>query len=364
MVKKIVVAANNSGGLYGFRKELLCDFLKKNVEVVCFTPFDVDVEKLEELGVKLVETPIDRRGLNPIKDILLFFKYLKLIKREKPDLVVTYTIKPNIYASIASKLLHVEYANNITGLGTAFQNDGLLRKIVVALYKIAFSKSKVVFFENIENLNTIVDLGIIDREKACLLNGAGVNLEEFNFVNYPSQSDVTKFLFMGRVMAEKGVNELFEAMQRLYKNGYNFELDVLGNYEEDYENIINKYENDGWLKYHGYQNDVKPFIEKAHCFVLPSWHEGMANTNLECAAMGRPLITSNIHGCLEAVVENKSGYLCERKNANSLYDCLKKFIELPYDQKVEMGKQSRIHMEEVFDKTKVVDETIKKLFGE
>lgn len=361
MVKKIVVAANNSGGLYGFRKELLCDFLKKNVEVVCFTPFDVDVEKLEELGVKLVETPIDRRGLNPIKDILLFFKYLKLIKREKPDLVVTYTIKPNIYASIASKLLHVEYANNITGLGTAFQNDGLLRKIVVALYKIAFSKSKVVFFENIENLNTIVDLGIVSREKTFLLNGAGVNLEEFSFVEYPSQSEVTKFLFMGRIMAEKGVNELFDACHKLYENGYKFNLDVLGSYEEDYKEIIDNYINEGWLKFHGYQNDVRPFIRDCNCFVLPSWHEGMANTNLECGAMGRPIITSNIHGCLEAVVDGKTGYLVEKKNANDLYEKIKRFIELPYDEKVKMGQASHNHIAEVFDKKKVVKKTIEKL---
>ena len=232
------------------------------------------------------------------------------------------------------------------------------------MYKVSSKNAKVVFFENIENLEIFVNFGIVKKENTKLLNGAGVNLDKFSYRTYPENTKTVRFLFMGRIMAEKGVNELFEAMQRLYKNGYNFELDVLGNYEEDYENIINKYENDGWLKYHGYQNDVKPFIKKAHCFVLPSWHEGMANTNLECAAMGRPLITSNIHGCLEAVVENKSGYLCERKNANSLYDCLKKFIELPYDQKVEMGKQSRIHMEEVFDKNKVVDETIKELFGE
>ena len=166
---------------------------------------------------------------------------------------------------------------------------------------------------------------------------------------------------MGRVMAEKGVNELFDAMEKLYKNGYDFQLDVLGNYEEDYEKIINKYENDGWLKYHGYQNDVRPFIEKAHCFVLPSWHEGMANTNLECGAMGRPIITSNIHGCLEAVVDSKTGYLVEKKNANDLYEKIKRFIELPYDEKVKMGQASHDHIAEVFDKKKVVKKTIEKL---
>ncbi|WP_294904613.1 glycosyltransferase family 4 protein [uncultured Eubacterium sp.] len=362
MIKKIVVVANNSGGLYGFRKELLYSFVKKGVEVVCLTPFDDDVDNLKKIGVKLIETPIDRRGLNPIKDILLFFKYLRLIKKEKPDLVVTYTIKPNIYASIASKLLHIEYANNITGLGTAFQNDGLLKKLVVALYKMSFSKSKVVFFENIENLNTIVDLGIVSRGKTFLLNGAGVNLEEFSFVEYPSQSEVTKFLFMGRIMAEKGVNELFDACHKLYENGYKFNLDVLGSYEEDYKEIIDNYINEGWLKFHGYQNDVRPFIRDCNCFVLPSWHEGMANTNLECASMGRPIITSNIHGCLEAVIDGKTGYLVEKKNVNDLYKKLKQFIELPYDKKVEMGQASHNHIAKNFDKKIVVDETIKRLF--
>lgn len=363
MIKKIVVVANNSGGLYGFRKELLYSFVKKGVEVVCLTPFDDDVDNLKKIGVKLIETPIDRRGINPIKDILLFFKYLRLIKKEKPDLVVTYTIKPNIYASIVSKLLRIQYANNITGLGTAFQNDGLLRKLVVGLYKISFRKSKVVFFENIENLNTIVDLGIIDKRRACLLNGAGVNLEEFGFVNYPKKSDVTRFLFMGRVMAEKGVNELFDAMRKLISDGYSISLTLLGNYEEDYKDIIEKYEQEGWLDYQGYQADVKPFIEKAHCFVLPSWHEGMANTNLECGAMGRPVITSNIHGCLEAVVDGETGYLAEPKNADDLYEKLKQFVKLPYDKKVEMGQASHNHIAKNFDKKVVVAKTVDRIFS-
>lgn len=363
MIKKILVVANNSGGLYGFRKELLYSFVEKGVEVVCLTPFDDDVDNLKKIGVKLIETPIDRRGINPIKDILLFFNYLRLIKKEKPDLVVTYTIKPNIYASIASKLLHIEYANNITGLGTAFQNDGFLRKLVVGLYKISFRKSKVVFFENIDNLNTIVDLGIIDKQRVCLLNGAGVNLEEFGFVNYPKKSDVTRFLFMGRVMAEKGVNELFDATRKLISDGYKISLTLLGNYEEDYKNIIENYEQEGWLDYQGYQDDVKPFIETAHCFVLPSWHEGMANTNLECGAMGRPIITSNIHGCLEAVIDGETGFLAEPKNADDLYDKMKTFIDLPYDKKIEMGQASHNHIAGKFDKKDVVSKTIERIFS-
>ena len=362
MIKKIVVVANNSGGLYGFRKELLYSFVKKGVEVVCLTPFDDDVDNLKKIGVKLIETPIDRRGINPVKDILLFFNYLRLIKKEKPDLVVTYTIKPNIYASIASKLLDVEYANNITGLGTAFQNYGLLRKLVVGLYKISFRKSKVVFFENIENLNTLVDLGIIDKQRACLLNGAGVNLEEYPFTTYPKDEQI-RFLFVGRVMQEKGIDELFEAAKRIKKEYDNVYFDIVGPYEDDYKDVTEQLVNDGVIEYHGFQEDVKPFIEKAHCFVLPSWHEGMANTNLECAAMARPIITSNIHGCLEAVEDGKTGFLAEPKNADDLYSKMKKFIDLPYDKKIEMGQTSHNHIAGKFDKKDVVSKTIERIFS-
>lgn len=362
MIKKIVVVANNSGGLYGFRKELLYSFVEKGVEVVCLTPFDDDVDNLKKIGVKLIETPIDRRGINPVKDILLFFNYLRLIKKEKPDLVVTYTIKPNIYASIASKLLHIEYANNITGLGTAFQNDGFLRKLVVGLYKISFRKSKVVFFENIDNLNKIVDLGIIDKQRACLLNGAGVNLEEYLFTTYPNDEQI-RFLFVGRVMQEKGIDELFETAKRIKKEYDNVYFDIVGPYEDDYKDVTEQLVEDGIIEYHGYQDDVKPFIEKAHCFVLPSWHEGMANTNLECGAMGRPIITSNIHGCLEAVIDGETGFLAEPKNADDLYDKMKKFIDLPYDKKIEMGQASHNHIAGKFDKKDVVSKTIERIFS-
>ena len=360
-MRKIAVVANNSGGLFGFRKDLLSACLKKKYSIVCLTPFDTDLDNLSKLGVQLKETPLERRGLNPIKDLSLIFLYLRILNKENPDLVITYTIKPNIYAGLICRLKKIPYAVNITGLGSTFQNEGLLKKLVTAMYKVSAKKAKVVFFENIENLETFVKLGILKYEQTQLLNGAGVNLEKFKFEEYPRENDTIRFLFMGRVMAEKGVNELFEAMQRLYKNGYNFELDVLGNYEEDYKNIINKFENEGWLKYHGYQNDVKPFIKNSHCFVLPSWHEGMANTNLESGAMGRPVITSNIHGCLEAVVDGKTGFLVEPKNAGSLYEKLKEFIELPYEKKCEMGKESHNYIAENFDKKDVVEKTIQRL---
>lgn len=354
---KILIVANDDAGLYQFRRELICELLKKH-DVYISLPYGKLVENLKEDGCKYIETRVDRRGINPVTD--LFLKYLKIITKLKTDLVITYTIKPNIYAGLSSRLLKIPYAINITGLGTAFEKDSLLKKLVILMYKVSCKDAKVVFFENEENKQIFIDESIIDKRQAFRLNGAGVNLEKFKLLDYPKDNK-TIFLFMGRIMAEKGVNELFEATKRLVDNGINCELDVLGYYEEDYENKIKKYENEGWLKYYGYQSDVRPFIEKCHCFVLPSWHEGMANTNLECAACGRPIITSNIHGCLEAVVQNESGYLVEKKNVISLYEAMKKFTLLSYEERLAMGICSRKHMEMVFDKKNVVKETIREM---
>ena len=353
---RVMILANFDVGLYQFRKELIEELLKEN-EVIISLPYGELVEPLKETGCKFIDTPVDRRGINPVTDLKLFIEYRRLLKQEKPDLVITYTIKPNVYGGLACSLAHVPYAVNITGLGTAFENGGLLKKIVTCMYKVACKKAKVVFFENEENRQIFIREKIVKEPQTHRLNGAGVNLDKYQVSEYPKEEKI-KFLFMGRVMAEKGINELFEAMKKLVADGINCELDVLGGYEEDYKEKIQKYEGEGWLHYHGYKKDVKPFIEKCHCFVLPSWHEGMANTNLESAASGRPVITSNIPGCMEAVVDGVSGFLAERKNVEDLYRVMKKFAELPYEDRKAMGLAGRKHMEEVFDKKKVVEETL------
>lgn len=353
---KILILANSSSGLYEFRKELIARLLLEN-EVIAVIPDSGRCDDLIKIGCKLIFQPIDRRGINPITDFKLLFNYYKLIRKIKPDLVVTYTIKPNVYGGMVCTLLKVPYALNITGLGTAFERGGLLKKIVIAMYKTASKKSKVVFFENSDNRDVFINNKIILKEQACLLNGAGVNLDIFSQMDYP-EGDAIKFLFMGRVMAEKGINELFCAMKQLISEGVKVELHVLGAYEEDYKDIIDKYIQEGWLYYHGYQNDVRPFINEAHCFVLPSWHEGMANTNLECAASGRPVITSNIPGCKEAVIKGVSGYLVESKNWRDLYNAMKHFIQLPQNERKKMGLEGRLHMERNFDKKCVVEETV------
>lgn len=357
---KILILANYDVGLFCFRKELIEELLKNNTVLISL-PYGELVEPLKSMGCVFIDTPLERRGINPIKDFILMLRYYKLLSKQNPDLVITYTIKPNVYGGFACRLLKIPYAVNITGLGTAFQGNGMLRKLVTVMYKIGLKKAKNVFFENAENLQIFINEKIVKEEQTCLLNGAGVNLEHFKAAEYPADNKKIKFLFIGRVMKEKGIDELFKAMGLLREDGIDCVLDVVGGCEEDYSDKLKQYENEGWLNYHGYQKDVRPFIVAAHCFVLPSWHEGMANTNLECSAMARPVITSNIHGCLEAVDDGVTGFLCEKQNSESLYKVMKQFCDLTIDKRKQMGVLARRRMEEIFDKRKVVKETMANL---
>lgn len=358
---KIFILANSSGGLYGFRKELIYELLKTNTVYAC-VPLAIHKEDLEQMGIHLINLSMDRRGMNPIHDLNLLTYFLKEIKNIHPDLVITYTIKPNIYGGIACRKHKVPYAVNITGLGTAFQKRGVLKAVVIFLYKMALKRAKVVFFENASNEDFFVKNHIIKKEQAYLLKGAGVNLQQYKYLPYPKDKKTCNFLFIGRVMKEKGIEELFDAMSLLVKEGYHCKLSVVGGCEENYEPVMRQYEKEGWMKYYGYQNNVIPFIRESHCFVLPSWHEGMANTNLECAASGRPVITSNIPGCKEAVINGVNGLLCEPKNSQSLYNAMKEMILMSVDAREKMGYEGRRHMEKNFDKRKVVEKTLLKLF--
>ena len=354
---KVLILANNDVGLYKFRKELIAELLKKN-EVYISLPYGKFVDSLIEMGCKFIETKVDRRGMNPIKDLKLLKKYKRICKDLSPDYVITYTIKPNVYGGLACRKQNINYAVNITGLGTAFQKKGFLNFLVSFLYKKALKNANVVFFENEGDKRKFEEKGIITNNQGFLLNGAGVNLDTFSFCDYPLNEGEINFLFIGRVMKEKGINELFVATKRIFNEGIKVKLDIVGGYEENYKELIEKYQNEGWLDYHGFQDDVRPFIEKCDCFILPSWHEGMANTNLECAASGRPVITSDIHGCKEAVIDGVSGILTKEKDAENLYYAMKKFCALSYEKRKQMGIEGRKHMEKNFDKKMVVTTTI------
>jgi len=357
---KILILANFDVGLYKFRKELIQELLGQGNEVYISLPQGDLVQPLIDMGCKFIDTDVDRRGINPIADFKLLIRYLNILKQLKPDKVITYTIKPNVYGGIVCRIKKIPYVINITGLGTAFQNDGLMKRFITVLYKLSCKKAKMVFFENEKNQQIFIDSNIVKRESTCKLNGAGVNLEEYQFCEYPSDENI-HFVFIGRVMKEKGVDELFEAAKRIKSEYGNVAFDIVGLFEDNYEKTIIELEEQGVIKFHGFQSNVKPFIERAHCFVLPSYHEGMANTLLECGAMGRPLITSGIYGCKEAVIDGGNGYIVNVKDSEDLYQKVKRFIELPFEDKVKMGQTSRKYIASGFDKRRVVEMTIKEL---
>ncbi|MBQ7696083.1 MAG: glycosyltransferase family 4 protein [Lentisphaeria bacterium] len=349
---KILILCNNDLGLYKFRKELLQEFRKRNYDVTIVLPGGPFVPRLKEMGCRCIELNFERRGKNPFADFSLFCKYRRIIKETRPDAVLTYTIKPNIYGGMACRLLKVPYIVNITGLGTALENPGWTQKICLFLYKIALSGARKVFFQNTENRDFMLKRGVVPGAYE-LLPGSGVNLMEFAPLPYP-EGEAVKFLFIGRVMRDKGIDELLAAAKTLKRENLDFSLDVVGGMDEDYGTRLKAAEDQGLIKYHGIQANVAPFIADAHCIVLPSYHEGMANVLLEAAASARPVIATRVHGCMETYNEGESGLGCEAADAESLADAMRNFIRLGSEAKRNMGLAGRRKVESEFDRQIVV----------
>lgn len=359
-MSRILILANHYNTLRIFRRELLIELNKLGHEVLVTIPeCDEDNKKLlESYGCRVQFVKMERRGMNPAKDIGLFFQYIRLLHTYKPDKVITYTIKCNIYGAYACKMKHIPCYVNVTGLGSAFQGQGKMRQLVSVMYKLSLNKAEKIFFENKGNRDTLVKDGIIRIEQSVVMAGAGVNVDEFCYTSYPSEKDGVRFLFVGRIMKEKGVDELFWAIKELKKKYDNVVFEFIGWYEDNYKDTVESLQSQGYIQFYGFQPNVKPYIEKAHCVVLPSWHEGMSNTLLESAAMGRALITNAIHGCMEAVDDGVNGYLCEKQNSRDLYEKLEQFLMLSEMQRKQMGQAGRRKMERKFSKKDVVSKTV------
>jgi glycosyltransferase involved in cell wall biosynthesis len=357
-MSKILVLTNHSYMLYRFRLALL-QKLQKQHQVVLSMPFVGHEDDFAEAGFRCIETAIDRRGVDPIADLKLLRFYQKLLREEKPDLVITYSIKPNIYGGLACRMAGIPYVANVQGLGTAFQRKGLAA-FVTGLYTLALKKARVVFFENQVNAELFASRHIIRRDKIQLLAGAGVDLQMYAVAQYP-ENKVPRFLYLGRLMQEKGMDELFYAAYKLQEEGIPFVLDLVGFYEDAYKEQVEALCNCGIACFHGFQPDPRPFYQQADCVVLPSYHEGMSNVLLEAAAMGRPLITSDIPGCREAVEDGVSGLLCGVKDGQDLYEKMKFMAQLSPEERQAMGMAGRARMEQLFDKKAVVEATIQKM---
>lgn len=355
-MKKVLILTNHSFMLYRFRKELIEAFLKES-KVVLSMPCTEHTDDFKAMGCEIIDTPIDRRGINPKTDLNLLKTYFKILKEQKPDMVVTYSIKPNIYGGYACRKLKIPYCVNVQGLGTAFQKKGLAQ-IVSFMYKTALKDAKKVFFENEGNAAVFRDRKLAKQQQITVLNGAGVNLERYKVCQY-SKNEPMRFLYLGRLMKEKGMDELFYAAQKLHeKYGNKVIFDLVGFFEDAYKEKVEELSKKNIVVFHGFKKDPRPYYETADCVVLPSYHEGMSNVLLEAAAMAKPIITSDIPGCREAVIDGKSGLLCKAMDKDSLFDCLDKFVEMTYEQRRNMGLCGREHMEKEFDRRKIVEFTI------
>ncbi len=356
---KILILANNDIGLYKFRKELLETLLIGN-EVHISLPYGEFVDNMVDMGCVYHNVEFNRHGTNPIKELGQISYYKKLIKKILPDVVLTYTIKPNIYGGMACSALKVPYFCNITGLGTAIENPGIMQKISLFLYRFGLRKARKVFFQNQHNLDFMLEHKVV-KSQYHLLPGSGVNLQNFLVAEYPKNDDMINFLFIGRVMKDKGIDEFLETAKQIKSKYPHTQFDIVGAFDGDYEQVINEAVNDGYITYHGLQSDVKPFIKNAHCIVLPSYHEGMANVLLEAAASGRPVIATDVPGCRETFDEGISGFGCKAKSTESLIEAVEKFINIPYEQKEKMGIEGRKKVEKQFDRQIVIDTYLKEI---
>ena len=360
-MKKILILSNCVYSVYNQRIELLKKLsLENKVYLMCNNENeDLKLKELQEMGIIYIPCKFERRGKNIFKEVNTLRYYLKKLQKIKPDIVITYALKQNLYGGLVCRILNIPYINNITGMGTLFQNENILAKVIKIIYKFALIKSKCVFFQNKYNLEYFKKNKLIN-ENYKLVNGSGVNLEKFNCeikkLNFPIQ-----ILFIAGIMKEKWIEEFLEVAKKIkekYKD--KVEFNVLGQYEEErYKNIIENLQNKRIIKYLGISNDVRKELKEVHCLVNPSWHEGMSNVLLESGSMKRFLIASDIPGCKEIVINSKTGFTFEKQNIDDLENKIEQFINLPEEEYEKYINSSYEHIKNKFDRKIVIEEYLK-----
>jgi galacturonosyltransferase len=353
---------NHDVVIYNFRLELVERFLKEGFEVHISSPYGERIEDLKKLGAIYHRITIDRHGMNPIAEKKILTAYDRLYREVKPDVILGYTIKPNIYGALAAQKYKIPFIANITGLGTAVENGGIKQKIFIALYRAAFRKIQRVFFQNEENRQFFADHKIAPGKHA-MLPGSGVNLSRFAVSEYP-QDDTVKFLFISRIMKEKGIDQYLDAAQAIKKKYPDTEFHICGFCEAEYEGRLNEFHENGTVIYHGMIRDVAGFLKKVHCVVHPTYYpEGISNVLLEACASGRPIITTDRSGCREVVDDGINGYMIPQKNSEKLTEAIEIFLQLSYEEKRQMGLNARKKVEQQFDREIVVEAYMREILA-
>lgn len=360
MKKRILLIANEYTTIINFRMELLQTLKKDGHTVAVALPYHERVSEIEALGCEIYDLPMSRKSKNPIKDLAIVKNLLNIISIFKPDIAFTFTIKPNVYGGLACAIKHVPYVANITGLGTAVENGGLMQKVTTTLYKLGLQKAQKVFFQNSENRDFMVSRGIY-RGKYELIPGSGVNLERFKFLEFPN-TDTLHFVYVARLMKEKGIEEYFEAAEAIRSKFPNTQFHICGYYEGAYEVRLKDLEKRGIVIYHGMVKDMTTIYSFTHCTILPTFYpEGMSNVLLESAASGKVIITTNRAGCREIVDDGINGYVIRPQDSADLIEKIEKFIKLSINEKKAMGMAGRMKVEREFDRNIVIGKYLDEL---
>lgn len=356
---RVMIIANSDAGLYNFRRELLLELLRSH-EVVVSVPEGNRTSYFREIGCKLIPTCFDRHGTNPVRELQLLSEYKKKLKEVKPDIVFTYTIKPNVYGGMACASLGIPYVVNITGLGTAVENGGIMQKATLILYRLGLRKAQKVFFQNTENQTYMLKKGVV-KGAYDLLPGSGVSLERFQLLEYP-KAETIDFFFISRVMREKGIEQYLEAAQYIRKKHPNTRFHVCGDCEQAYDEQLGELHKQGVIIYHGRVNDIPGMHRISCCTIHPTYYpEGMSNVLLESCASGRPIITTDRAGCREIVDDGVNGYVVKQKDSQDLIEKIEKFLSLTWEERRNMGLAGRAKVEQQFDRKIVIQKYLEEM---
>lgn len=354
-MKKVAFIVNSIGGLYSFRKELVKRLRDDGNEVIICGPYlEGERQKyFENIGCRIVDTTFDRHGKNPLKELELISLYRRILKAEKPDIAFTYTIKPNIYGGMTCAGLGIPYVANITGLGTAVENPGIMQKIMLPLLKRGLRKAQKVFFQNEANRDMLVSRKVISGAYD-MLPGSGVNLDYYPFWDYP-EGDTVEFVFMSRIMKEKGIDQYLDAAKAIRQKHPNTVFHVYGRCEQSYQKLLDELTEKGIIIYHGFAVHPEEVYRQYSCTIHPTYYpEGLSNVLLETCASGRPIITTDRPGCREVVDDGVNGFVVKQKDSQDLIEKVEKFLALSWEERKAMGVAARAKVEREFDRNLVI----------
>lgn len=356
----LLLAINTSWNILNFRAGLIKALLARDYEVIAVAPLDDYSVRVAQLGIRYMPLPMEQQGTSPWKDLVLAGRFLRLLRRERPDVYLGYTVKPNVYGSLAAHVLRIPVINNIAGLGTAFIRNTLLTRMVKALYRVALRRSHTVFFQNDDDRVLFISERLVQPEKTSLLPGSGIDLLAFQPSNLLPHDDTLRFLLVARLLWDKGVGEFVEAARIVRQKAPRTRFQLLGFL--DVENptavdraLVDHWVSEGVIDYLGATDDVRPFIAASDCIVLPSYREGTPRSLLEGAAMGKPLIATDVPGCRQVVEHGENGFLCAPRDKHELASRMLEFTELSPERRLAMGAASRAKVEREFDERIVIE---------